>query len=80
MPEDTAEIKLAQHEERIGRNREDIRDNKEDIEDCETAISTIQAKDERRDARIDMFQWFALLIAAALAGLAFAVLKQGVLQ
>lgn len=81
MP-DNAEIlvSLARHEERIERNREDVRGNKEDIGGCKEAIGTIREGDERRDARIDMFQWFALLIAGAIATLAFAILRQGVLQ
>ena len=82
MPEDIIEIKvsLAKHEERIKGNKEDVGRNREGVDKCEEMISQIRAGNERRDARIDMFQWFALLIAASLATLAFAILKQGVLQ
>lgn len=78
MPDTAAE--LAVHDERIKQNRRDIDRNAEDIKDVEEDVSTIKVKDEGRDTRIEQLQWFVLLIATAIAALAFAVLRQGVVR
>lgn len=74
---------LARHEEQIGQNKRGVKRAEEGVAECDKAMTDLQLLVARLEGtvntRLKQIEWMLGLVVAALVGLAFAVLRKGVI-